>query len=201
MNPLEALLRPTVRALNDTIAETTPARELCRELAGTTATVRLRGTAIAMTFEVGTDGLALVPGAADDPDIAITGALPDFVRVLGGAEEDAIRDGSLELLGDAERAAAFRRLLRYARPDAEERLARVVGDTAASAAGRLARRIGRWARGARETMTENTREYLQEERHVVPTRYEVDDFGGDVDRLRDDVDRLAARIERLEGGA
>ncbi len=201
MNPLEALLRPTARVLNDTIADTTPARELCRELAGTRATVRLRGTTVAVTFEVGDDGLALVPGAADDPDIAITGALPDFVRVLAGSEEDAIRDGSLELRGDAERAAAFRRLLRYARPDAEEHLSRVVGDSTAHAAGRFARRLGRWARGARETMTDNVREYLQEERRVVPTRYDVEDFGGDVDRLRDDVDRLAARIQRLEGGA
>ena len=201
MNPLEALLRPTARVLNDTIAGTTPARDLCRELAGTTATVRLRGTAIAMTFEVDADGLTLAPGAADEPDISITGALPDFVRVLGGGEEDAIRDGSLELLGDAERAAAFRQLLRYARPDAEEHLSRVVGDSAANAAGRFARRLGRWARGARETMTDNVREYLQEERRMVPTRYDIEDFGSDVDRLRDDVDRLAARIGRLEGGA
>lgn len=201
MNPLEALLRPTARVLNDTIAETTPARDLCHELAGTRATVRLRGTTIAMTFEIDADGLTLAPGAADDPDIAITGALPDFVRVLGGGEEDAIRDGSLELLGDAERAAAFRQLLRYARPDAEEQLARVVGDGAANAAGRFARRLNRWARGAHRTMTDNVREYLQEERHAVPTHHDVDAFGSDVDRLRDDVDRLAARIEQLEGRA
>ena len=46
-------------------------------------------------------------------------------------------------------------------------------------------------------MTDNIREYLQEESRDLPSRYEVDRFTADVDALRDDVDRLAARVGRL----
>jgi len=41
------------------------------------------------------------------------------------------------------------------------------------------------------------REYLQEESRDVPSRYEVEEFAGEIGRLRDDVDRLEARINLL----
>ena len=43
-------------------------------------------------------------------------------------------------------------------------------------------------------MSDNVREYLQEESRDVPSRYEVERFADEVGRLRDDVDRLEARI-------
>jgi ubiquinone biosynthesis protein UbiJ len=197
MNPLDALLRPAANLLNETIAETTPARELCEALAGTVAAVRVRHSALAVTFRVHATGVDIEPGAADDPDIAITGSLSALARMAAAPEANAIRDGSVDLVGDAERAAQFQRLLALARPDAEEQLSRVVGDAAAHSAGRLARGFRSWARDARVTLASNLREYLQEESGELPGRYEVERFARQVDRLRDDVDRLAARIDRL----
>lgn len=196
MNALELLLRPTAKLLNETIAEVTPARELCRELDGTVASIRVRNTALAVTFRIHTEAVELEPGAAEDPDIAISGSLVALARLASTEEEDAIRDGTVELLGDAEKARAFQRLLAYARPDPEEQLSRVVGDSAAHAAGRFARGVQRWATGVRTTMGANIREYLQEESRDLPSRYETERFARDVDTLRDDVERLAARIER-----
>jgi ubiquinone biosynthesis protein UbiJ len=197
MNPLEAMLRPAARLLNETIAETTPARELCRELEGTVATLRVRNTAIAVSCRVLSDHIELTPGAADDPDVAITGSLFALGRLATTHDENLFRNGSVELLGDAETARTLQRLLAYARPDPEEQLSRIVGDPAAHAAGRFVRGVRRWARDARTTMTANLREYLQEEGRDVPSRYEVERFGREVDALRDDVDRLAVRIDRL----
>ena len=54
-----------------------------------------------------------------------------------------------------------------------------------------------WAIDARATMGANIREYLQEERREVPSRYEFERFGNNVNALRDDVARLEARINRL----
>ena len=56
----------------------------------------------------------------------------------------------------------------------------------------------RRSRGARSTMGDNIREYLQEESRDLPTRYEVEKFGQQVGELRDDVERIAARLKRLE---
>ena len=200
MNPLEALLRPAARLLNETIAETTPARELCRELDGTVATLRVRNTAIAVSCRVHPDYVELTSGASDAPDVALTGSLFALARLAATHDENAIRDGSVELLGDAEKGRSLQRLLVYARPDPEERLSRLVGDPAAHAAGRFARGLRRWAGDAWSTMSSNLREYLQEESRDVPSRYEAERFSRQVDTLRDDVDRLAARIDRLGDG-
>ena len=49
-------------------------------------------------------------------------------------------------------------------------------------------------------MEQNLREYLQEESHDLPSRYEFERFTKDVNTLRDDVERLAARIDKRKGG-
>jgi ubiquinone biosynthesis protein UbiJ len=199
VNPLDALLRPIASLLDKTIAETTPARELCAALDGTVASIRLRHSALAVTFRIGADRVALESGVAADPDIAISGSLPALARMASSGDTDPVRDGSVELLGDAETAAAFQRLLRYARPDPEEQVARVFGDAVAHSAGQAVRGASDWARAARTTMTANLREYLQEEGRNVPSRWEAERFAQEVDRLRDDVERLAAHIDRLGG--
>jgi ubiquinone biosynthesis protein UbiJ len=49
-------------------------------------------------------------------------------------------------------------------------------------------------------MSENIREYLQEESRRTPSRYEVERFGRQLQVLRDDVARAEARLKQLESG-
>lgn len=198
MDALETLLRPVVQVLNENIPEVTRARELCAQLNGTTAAVRVKNTALAAYVTIGEDSIAIVSRAEHDAEICITGSLLALARIAQSGDADAIRDGSLELTGDAETAEAFRELLTVATPDLEEGVSRFVGDAAAHGLGEIGRGVSRWARGARSTMGANIREYLQEESRAVPGRYELERFSNDVGNLRDDVDRLAARISRLE---
>ena len=198
MDPLEQLLRPVARVLNRNIGETKRARELCADLAGTVAAIRVRDTALAMVFTIREDGVDLSRLTDQEPDLVISGSMLTLARVIsGGGEEDLLRDGSLELTGNPYKAQAFQRLLASARPDPEEELSRIVGDTAAHGMGEFARAFGRWARDARSTMEQNIAEYLQEESRETPSRYEFERFADEVGRLRDDVDRLAARLDRL----
>jgi len=197
MDPLESLLRPATRILNRNIQEITPARELCAGLAGTVAAVRVKNTGLAMYFTITADAVELTSTSFEDPDIAISGSILTLARVAGSEDEQAIRDGSLELIGDAEKAQAFQKLLVFAKPDVEEELSGLIGDSAAHGIGQAFRGVRRWAQGARATMRENIREYLQEESRDVPSRYELERFVSDVSTLRDDVERVAARIDRL----
>jgi ubiquinone biosynthesis protein UbiJ len=198
MDALETLLRPAVQVLNKNIPEVTRARELCAQLAGTTAAVRVKNTALTAYFTINEDSIALSGATENDPDICITGSLLTLARMAGSGDAGAIRDGSLELIGDAETAQAFQELLSAAQPDLEESLSTIVGDAAAHGLGRFSRGVRRWARDARSTMGANIREYLQEESRDVPSRYEVERFATQVGGLRDDVERLAARIKRLQ---
>jgi ubiquinone biosynthesis protein UbiJ len=194
---LELVLRPIANLLNRNIVAKTPARELCEQLSRTTVAIRVRDTALAMYFTIGDSAVELSTDSDSDPDVVITGSLLTLARIAGTSGEHAIRDGSLQLTGDAETAQAFQTLLGFAAPDIEEELSGVIGDVAAHRLGETARGVRNWARAARSTMAANIREYVQEESRDVPSRYETERFSSQVDTLRDDVDRLEARLNRL----
>jgi ubiquinone biosynthesis protein UbiJ len=203
VDPLEKLLRPLTGIINRNIAETTPARELAQRLGGKTVAIRVRDTGLAMFFEISDETLTLKSESQTDPDVILTGSLLTLARMAGPAAEAAdgaaIRDGALDISGDAYTAQRFQQLLDFAKPDIEEELSQVIGDAAAHRAGQLARGLAGWVQGARNTIHTNISEYLQEESRDVPSRYEVDRFASSVDALRDDVARLEARIRRLTG--
>lgn len=194
MNPLESLLQPVARVLNRNIGESTAAREQCKRLDGKVVAIRVRDTALSSFFSINNEVVTLSAEHETEPDVVITGSLVTLALMAG---EDSIRDGSLDLTGDAATAQAFQQLLAHAKPDVEEELSGVIGDAAAHTLGKFANGVGRWARETRSIMRDNIREYLQEESRDVPSRYEVERFSKDVNALRDDVDRVAARIDRL----
>ncbi len=198
MDTLEALFRPLTALVNRQIKATTPARELCAELDGKVMAIRVKDTGLAMYFYACPDEIALFGVYGGDPDVAITGSVLSLARLAGASGEDAIRDGSLELIGDAEVALAFQKLLAYGKPDIEEELSGVIGDVAAHSLGEIARSVGSWGKQAGATLRQNITEFLQEERRDVPSRYEVEAFTRKVDELRDDVARAEARLNNLE---
>lgn len=201
MDPLETLLRPLTNILNRNIQETTPARELCGQLDGANIAVRVRDTSLAMYFRIDAEVISLSSKFIADPDVVIEGSLLTLARMAGTSGESAVRDGTLDLTGNAETAQAFQELLAFAKPDIEEQLSTLVGDVAAHRLSEITRGIGDWARDARSTMGSNIREYLQEESRDLPSRYEVERFTRQVDSLRDDVGRLEARLNRLTNGS
>jgi ubiquinone biosynthesis protein UbiJ len=198
MDALERLLQPLATLANRQIRMKTPARELAQELQGSVVGVRVKNTALAMYFHVADGEMSVTGDFEGVPDAVITGSLFTLAQMAGQSGESAVRDGSLELAGDAALAQSFQRLLRHARPDIEEELSGVIGDVAAHGLGELARSVTDWSREARSTLRRNLSEYLQEESRAVPTRYEADRFRGEVEAMRDDVARLEARVKRLE---
>lgn len=200
MDPVETLLRKLANVLNSNIQEVTPARELCEQLDGKTIAVRVRDTSLAIYFEFDAEAIAVSSDSEADPDVVIEGSMLTLASMLisrSSSGDSAIRDGALELTGDAQLAQTFQELLAYAKPDMEEQFSTVVGDIAAHRMGEFAKGVGNWARSARSTMGSNIREYLQEESGDLPSRYETERFSQQVDSLRDGVDRLEARLNRL----
>jgi len=197
MDPLETLLRPLVLLINRQINATTPAREICADISGSVIAIRVKNSALATYFHVHDNRITLTGLYAEEPDVVITGSLLSLAKLATPAATQAIRDGSVELHGDAHTAQAFEQLLRYARPDVEEELSILLGDTVAQNLGEFARRLRDWGEEARDTMRQNLTEYLQEESRAVPSQHEVDMFRQNVDTLRDDVARFEARLNRF----
>ena len=134
-----------------------------------------------------------------EPDCLMRGTPIDLARsALTEHSEDALFAGRVEVRGDTDLAHRFSEILGNLDIDWEEQLARLTGDIAAHDTGTAARAAGRWADRTRRIATQDLREYLQEEQRLLPSRYEVEAWSDDVDRLRDDVERTAARMARLE---
>ena len=197
MQSLNALLQPLAGMINRRIREKTPARALCEHLDGRTMALRVKDSSLTAYLRVEEDALLLTSEYSGEPDVVLTGTIVALARLAGSSGEAVIREGGIDLNGDALVAQQFQKLLQLGRPDAEDELARLLGQGAAHGVGTMARNFHAWSRDARATMQQNVAEYLQEETRAVPGRHEIEAFQSDIELLRDEVARLEARVKRI----
>lgn len=194
---LAALLE---RVLNREIGASTAAADLLAELDGQSFAIDVRGTGVRCVLRAAGERVAVEPSIDfASPATATLSATPlDLVRLVRAADLSGLRGTSAELAGSPEVAERFATLLKLARPDLEEQLARWIGDVPAHALGNVAHAAGAWLRRAAQALRMNTAEFLQEEARALPAALEAQAFYSDVERLRDDVERAAARLARIE---
>jgi ubiquinone biosynthesis protein UbiJ len=129
-----------------------------------------------------------------EPDLSMT-VSPGILAALARGEEHAVR--SVEVQGDAKLAAEVLVLARHLRWDAEEGLARVVGDVAAHRLAEAGRAFAAWHLDAARRLAAAFADYAAEEKQLLARRGDLEALGDSVARLRDAVARLDKRIERL----
>ena len=183
--------------LNRCIGESTAARDLLARLAGTSFAVHVEGVGI--TAVLRSDGERLrVDSDADGATAALRAAPLDLLRLANADGVSGVKRTRAELSGDLEVAERYARMLKLARPDLEEEVAKWLGDLPAHALGEAVRGARAWLARAGAALRMNAAEYLQEESRAMPAPLEAQAFYGDVEKLRDDVERAAARLTRLE---
>ena len=128
------------------------------------------------------------------PTLTIS-AKPGFFAALPKGEEHLMR--AMDISGNAQLASEILALLRYLRWDVEEDLSRIFGDALAYRMVSTARDFASWQAEAARRLAENVMEYAIEERRMVISRGEFEDFATGVSRLRDDLARLEQRVARL----
>lgn len=190
MNFLEA-------ELNRCVGESTAARELLARLNGTSFAVHVEGLGLTAVLHADGERLRLDSDAAGAT--ATLRATPlDLVRLLRADGVSGVKRTRAELSGELDVAERYAKLLKLARTDLEEEMAKWVGDVPAHALGSAARGLGAWVARAGAALRMNTAEFLQEESRAMPAPLEAQAFYADVERLRDGVERAAARLARLE---
>jgi len=192
------LLKPLEDLVNRGIGDSSEAAALCRRLAGRRLLIDPTGLPGAVIITAEDDGLRLAIGPPTEADCTIRGLPLSLARAGMTGTPDSLRQGMAEVAGDPAVAQEFRRLLDLAKPDWEEELSRAVGDMLARQLGNAARSLADWGRRAAQALARDTAEFLSEESRQLPTRFELEEFLEDVDRLRDDLDRCAARLDRIE---
>jgi ubiquinone biosynthesis accessory factor UbiJ len=191
------LLRPFESLVNRNLRASTPARALLAELAGRSFAIQVEtpigGRLMRLRLAAAAEGLAITAG--DEPaDASVTGSPLGLAALVAGRSDGRFTAAGVAIAGDAEVAGAFEKLLRYARPEFEEELARLVGDVPAHYAARAARGAADWGRRALDSIARNVGEYLIEEGRDVVSHAELESFHSGVDRIREDVDRAEARL-------
>lgn len=185
--------------LNRNLPRSPRALELCEALKG--RTVRIDAQPLGWTLVIEALGTSVrLTKAADgrEPDARIAGSLMSLALLAGPEPEEVIRRGDVSIRGDAEVAQKFRELAMLLKPDVEEELSRLIGDTPAHQALRLVKAMTGFGRRFAETGVRNAAEYLAHERRDLVPRAEAEDHYRNVERLRADLDRLDARTRLLE---
>jgi len=145
-------------------------------------------------FTVREDGGVAPALAGATPDVTVRVTPPAALRILGG-DEAAFNEVAVQ--GDSDFAEAIHFVVRNAHWDAEEDLARLLGDRVAHRVAQTGRDVLRFQARVADKLAHNLSDYWVEERPLIARRADVDRFVHEVDTLRDDVERLAQRVARL----
>ena len=185
--------------LNRNLPRSPRAQELCEMLKGKTVRIEAEGLGWRLDCEsLGTSLQLTKAEQSRTPDAEIAGSLMNLAALAGAHPEEVIQRGDVRIRGDAELAQKFRELAMLLKPDVEEELSKLIGDTPAHQALRLAKAVTGFGRRAVNTGVRNVAEYLAHERGDLVPRAEAEDFYRGVERLREDLDRLDARTRMME---
>ena len=186
--------------LNRNLPRSPRAQELCAQLSGKRVRIEARGLGWVLIAESLNSSIRLTKDESGEhpPDADISGSLLNLAALAGTHPEEVIQRGDVTIRGDAEVAQRFRELAMLLRPDVEEELSRLIGDTPAHQALRFVKLATGFGRRAAQTSVRNVAEYLAHERGDLVPRAEAEDFYRGVERLREDLDRLDARARLLE---
>ena len=147
-----------------------------------------------LAFTVRDDGEVTPAMPQTAPDASFVLTPPVAIRILAG---DADAYALAAVSGDPEFAQAIEFVVRNARWDLEEDLARIFGDTAAHRMAQGGRSLLAFPAQIAGRFARNLSDYWVEEQPLVARRSDVESFVSEVDTLRDDVERLAQRIARI----
>jgi len=164
-----------------------------QEFVGRTARIEIFPVELSFTVTDSGEVVASAPNTAADATFRLSPVLA--LRILGG-DEAAYREVAVS--GHADFAQTVEFVVRNARWDAEEDLARIFGDVAAHRIIGAGQGLLRLQARAAQSFTRNLADYLVEERGLIARRADVESFVREVDALRDDVERLSQRVARLK---
>ena len=193
----DTLLSPGAALINRGIDENESAQELCDALAG--RSLRITAKPLPSPILISAAG-GMVDVSSDtkrEADAEITGTIIELNRLMFIDSEAPIREGRVEISGDAEIADDFRELLLSACPDLEEKLADWFGESMAFQLSSLVRDTRDRATDIADELTERAADFLHEEDGQLPTTAEIRAHTAEVDTLVNDVERLEARLNQL----
>lgn len=183
--------------LNRNLGQSPAARAACAALHGRRLKLVVHDIGLQIGIESLGDTLCITREAQGEFHAEVAGSPVNLLALAGPQPERLLKSAAVQVRGDIELLQRYRDLALLLRPDLEEELARLIGDTPAHRLAGFARAALAFGRRGARTAAQNTAEYLAHETGDLVPRAEAEAFLDDVDRLREDVDRAAARLDVL----
>jgi ubiquinone biosynthesis protein UbiJ len=168
-----------------------------QELSGKCIFVETLSPRMSFGIQISKSRIRLLPEMSQHPHATIEASSFELIKQALKREPDLIGSG-IKVNGNTALVQELHAIVRKLDVDWEEPLSRLFGDVAATQVGRQVRGLLGFAQKAAKTFFLNTSEYLQEEKNILPVRWEMDEFLGDSQDLRADSERVEARLKRLE---
>lgn len=188
-----------VSGLNHYInADTERARDLS-QINGKTIKIYLKELNQNIILKINDLSVVELEEPADKTDVEVIVSLKvlsDFM--LGIDKESMLKNGDLEIKGDAHVASVFQHTMKSIEIDWVEILSAYTGDAVAHQVGMGLRGLKSLNQRMKENFRLDARDFLQDNLQVAVTKEEVDEFMRDVDTMRAQVERLEARLNRLQ---
>lgn len=195
----DTLLSPGAALINRGIDENETAQDLCDALEGRSLRITVKPLPSPILISASGGRVDVSADKIKEADAEITGTIIELNRLMFIDNEAPIREGRVDISGDAEIADSFRELLLSARPDLEEKLADWFGESMAFQLSSLVRDTRDWATDIAEDLTERAADFLHKDDGPLPTTAEIKAHTAEVDTLVNDVERMEARLDQLAG--
>lgn len=194
--PYILALRTLETLVNQALRHDPATRQRLTALAGKLIHIETEAPALQVMIEIQGERIRLTPESRQTPHVTIEAHTLELLR-LAISQQPQLIGGPLRVQGQVQVLEQLQGIARQLDIDWEAPLAAFFGDVAGHQLGQRARGLFDFARTAARTFVRNSTEYLQEERALLPVRWEVDELTEAAEDLRADSDRLQARLDRL----
>ncbi len=186
------------QAVNQVLEKDPVTRQRLAKLHGRRVAIEFVGWVTFLCVPDATGALQIFISTAEDADAVISATPFNFAETaMADRREDQVFKGKIRLRGNIHLAEEFSNILADFDFDWEEQLSKLTGDLLAHQLGNNLRGVAKWAWRGRRHLNAALGEYLTEERQLLPTAFEVEEWRDAVDETRDAVERLQARIDLL----
>lgn len=189
-------LIPLQTAMNYALSldEKTPAKLVALE--GKVIEIIIEPLGIHFFITVQNRQIVLLDKYAGKPETVITSSPLGLIRLsfLPASKARSLFNDKIKLSGNIEPGLQIKKLIDELDIDWETHIARFTGDMVAHQLGSIFRQGQALKNKLKASFQQNTRDYLQDEVRLIPSREEMEDFFQEIDGLNLAVERLQAKM-------
>jgi ubiquinone biosynthesis protein UbiJ len=129
------------------------------------------------------------------PDLLVSGELRDLISML--LSTGNLIGGNISVKGDIQFAQDLNEALRSLDLNWSDILGPILGQAATSEIEKFFNVSRAWSLEFRDSLKRDIEGYLKEEKKVIPTNDDAQEFYDDIDQLKFKIDRIKARVDLL----